>query len=277
MPRRPIPEPGTEDPITVAVGQRDRSVLDMVRRALERGDVMLAFQPVVSAADGRVAFQEGLIRILDETGRIIPAGQFMGIVDGQELGREIDCAALRCGLAALGRTPDLRLAINMSARSIGYPRWSETLRRGLGRDARLGERLILEITEHSAMQVPELVATFMAGLQDRGITFALDDFGAGSTSFRHLKDLLFDVIKIDGAFVRDCDSDPDNQCILAALIHIGREFDMFTVAEAVETRAEADFLASAGIDCLQGYLYGAPQVKPDWLSPPDARRGRRAG
>ena len=277
MPRRPIPEPGTEDPITVAVGQRDRSVLDMVRRALERGDVMLAFQPVVSAADGRVAFQEGLIRILDETGRIIPAGQFMGIVDGQELGREIDCAALRCGLAALGRTPDLRLAINMSARSIGYPRWSETLRRGLGRDARLGERLILEITEHSAMQVPELVATFMAGLQDRGITFALDDFGAGSTSFRHLKDLLFDVIKIDGAFVRDCDSDPDNQCILAALIHIGREFDMFTVAEAVETQAEADFLASAGIDCLQGYLYGAPQVKPDWLSPPDARRGRRAG
>ena len=277
MPRRPIPEPGTEDPITVAVGQRDRSVLDMVRRALERGDVMLAFQPVVSAADGRVAFQEGLIRILDETGRIIPAGQFMGIVDGQELGREIDCAALRCGLAALGRTPDLRLAINMSARSIGYPRWSEILRRGLGRDARLGERLILEITEQSAMQVPELVATFMAGLQDRGITFALDDFGAGSTSFRHLKDLLFDVIKIDGAFVRDCDSDPDNQCILAALIHIGREFDMFTVAEAVETRAEADFLASAGIDCLQGYLYGAPQVKPDWLSPPDARRGRRAG
>lgn len=273
MPRRSVSEPGSEDPITVAVGQRDKSVLEMVRQALRRNDVLLAFQPVMSATTGRVAFQEGLIRVLDETGRIIPAGQFMGVVEGQELGREIDCAALRCGLGTLSRMPDLRLAVNMSARSIGYPKWSEILKTWLRRDPTVGERLILEITEGSAMQVPELVGTFMTGLQDKGITFALDDFGAGATSFRHLKELYFDIIKIDGSFVRNCDKDPDNQCILAALIHIGREFDMFTVAESVETRAEADFLAAAGVDCLQGYYYGAPQTKPDWLTP--ARGGAR--
>ncbi|MFO6464152.1 EAL domain-containing protein [Jannaschia sp. KMU-145] len=268
MPRRSFSEPGTEDPLSFAVTERDASTLDMVRRALDCGDVMLAFQPVIAATTGDAAFHEGLIRILDQNGRIIPAAQFMSTVEVQELGREIDCAALRCGLGALARTPGLRLSVNMSARSIGYPKWMQILRRWLAKDETVGERLILEISEESAMQVPELVKTFMADLQDKGITFALDRFGAGRTSFRHLKEFYFDILKIDGGFVRDCDVDPDNQCILGALVTIGRQFDMFTVAEAVETRAEADFLSSAGIDCLQGFYYGAPQTKPEWLPPP---------
>ncbi|WGH77591.1 EAL domain-containing protein [Jannaschia ovalis] len=259
---------GAEDPLSVAVSERDRFVLDMVRAALEADHVMLAFQPVIGAATGMPAFHEGLIRVLDETGRVIPAGQFMPVVERRELGREIDCAALRCGLDALAQTPTLRLAINMSARSIGYPRWTRTLRRGMARDATVGERLILEISEASAMQVPELVKSFMTDWQDKGITFALDDFGAGRTSFRDLKEFYFDLVKIDGSFVRDCDSDPDNQCLLEALIGLARSFDMFTVAEMVETRGEAEFLAGAGIDCLQGYYYGAPQTKPGWLPPP---------
>ncbi|MEL7184458.1 MAG: EAL domain-containing protein, partial [Pseudomonadota bacterium] len=242
MPRPPLLEPGTEDPLTYAVTSRDRSVLSMVRDALANGNVLLAFQPIVSATDGEAAFHEGLIRVVDSTGRIIPAGQFMDVCEGQELGRELDCAALRCGLGALSRTPDLRLSINMSARSIGYPKWMHILQRWLRRDATVGERLILEITERSAMTVPELVQTFMADLQDKGITFALDDFGAGTTSFRYLKEFYFDILKIDGSFVRGCDGDPDNQCLLNALITIGRQFEMFTVAESVETQEEAQFL-----------------------------------
>ena len=265
-----------DDPFTYAVSARDRSVIDMVRAALEAGRTMLAFQPVIGAAGGTVAFHEGLIRVLDDTGRVIPAGQFMHVVEAQELGREIDCAALRCGLGALARHPGLRLAVNMSARSVGYPRWMAVLQRGLRRDPTAGERLILEITESSAMQVPELVKSFMAELQDKGITFALDDFGAGQTSFRHLKEFYFDILKIDGGFVRGCDHDPDNQCILEALVTIGRQFDMFTVAEAVETRAEAEFAVAAGIDCLQGFYYGAPEVRPDWYVPPGGGM-RRAG
>ena len=272
MPRRSFSEPGTEDPLTYAVAERDGSVLAMVREALDRKRICLAFQPVIGAASGVAAFHEGLVRILDATGRVIPAGQFVQVVETQELGREIDCAALRCGLAALARVPALRLAVNMSARSIGYPRWMQTLRQGLQRDATVAERLILEISEASAMQVPELVKTFMADLQDQGITFALDDFGAGTTSFRHLRDFYFDIVKIDGAFVRNCDTDADNQCIVEALVAVSRAFEMFTVAERVESRGEADFLARAGVDCLQGYYYGAPETRPDWLPPP----GRRA-
>ncbi|MGB3407258.1 MAG: EAL domain-containing protein [Jannaschia sp.] len=268
MPRRSFLEPGNEDPLSYAISERDSGILDMVADALRVGNVMLAFQPVVGAVTGKPAFYEGLIRILDETGRIIPAKQFMGVVETLEIGREIDVAALRCGLGALSRHADLRLSINMSARSIGYSRWTQVLRRWLGRDQTLGERLILEITESSAMMVPELVKTFMTEMQDKGITFALDDFGAGQTSFRYLKEFYFDILKIDGSFVAGCDTDPDNQCILQALVTIGQQFDMFTVAEGVESRSEAEFLVRSGVDCLQGYYYGAPEVKPAWLAPP---------
>ena len=275
MPRRSFAEPGAEDPLTFSVMERDRDTLHMVRDALANGRAMLAYQPVIGAATGVTAFHEGLIRLADHTGRIIPAAQFMDAVETQELGREIDCAALRCGVGALEKTPGLRLSVNMSARSIGYPKWMQILKRFLARDGTVGERLILEITERSAMQMPELVKTFMSDLQDKGITFALDDFGAGQTSFRYLKEFYFDVMKIDGSFIRNCDVDPDNQCILNALVSIGQQFDMFTVAEAVETRAEAQFLVDAGIDCLQGYYYGAPEIRPDWL-PPVRNGGSRA-
>ena len=264
--------PPKGDLIADAADARDRGVLDMVREALARDRVLLAYQPIVGASQGTVAFHEGLIRLRDATGRIIPAAQFIDVVETSELGREIDRAALQAGLAALAQHPTLRLSINMSARSIGYRPWMRTLHRGLAGDATVGERLILEITERSAMQVPELVKSFMTDLQDRGIAFALDDFGAGQTSFRYLKEFYFDILKIDGSFVRDCGTDPDNQCILNALISVGQQFDMFTVAEAVETRAEAEFLTAAGIDCLQGYYYGAPEVRPDWLIDAETRR-----
>lgn len=271
MTDRHMTDASNADLITAAADERDKCVLDMVRDALALDRVMLAYQPVVGAAAGEIAFYEGLIRLRDDTGRVIPAAQFIDVVETAELGREIDCAALRVGLAALARTPELRLSINMSARSIGYRRWTQTLAHGLMQDETVGERLILEITERSAMQVPELVKTFMTDLQDRGITFALDDFGAGQTSFRYLKEFYFDILKIDGSFVRNCDTDPDNQCILNAMISVGQQFDMFTVAEAVETAGEAQFLVNAGVDCLQGYYYGAPEVRPGWLRDAEAR------
>lgn len=264
-----IMEPGHEDPLSFALAQQKRSTLTMVREALENGRCLLAFQPVIQAhGAGEIAFHEGLIRILDGKGRVIPAGDFMPIVEDDELGREIDCAALRCGIGALSRKADMRLSINMSARSIGYPKWMRILKRGIGKDPSLAERLILEITESSAIQMPELVMTFMADLQTRGISFALDDFGAGYTSFRYLKDFYFDILKIDGQFIRGIDHDPNNQVLVQALITIGQQFDMFTVAESVETQAEADFLARAGVDCLQGYHYGAPETRPSWLAGP---------
>ena len=263
--RKQLIDAEVESPLSVAVQHRDKGTLATVRAALERGDVVLAFQPVVQAGDENiVAFYEGLIRVLDETGRVIPARDFMGAVENLDLGRIIDCVALRAGLRALKQMPDLRLAINMSARSIGYPQWKQVLNRSLHSDPHVAERLILEITESSAMQMPELVTVFMAELQEKGITFALDDFGAGHTAFRYLKEFYFDIVKIDAQFIRGVHQDPNNQVLTQALVSIADHFDMFTVAEAVESPDEAAWLAAAGIDCLQGYLFGAPSLTPPW-------------
>lgn len=253
-------------PLSVAVTERDRNVLDLVRTALDDKNVMLAFQPIVQAENSdRPAFYEGLIRIMDRTGRIIPAREFIDVVETDEIGRKIDCLSLQLGLNALRHEPTLRLAINMSARSIGYKRWMRTLNRGLRKDPTVGERLILEITERSAMVMPDIVQAFMADLQGRGIAFALDDFGAGYTAFRYLRDFYFDILKIDGQFIRGIHSNPDNQVMTTALISIAKHFDMFTVAEMVECENDANFLAEAGIDCMQGYYFGVPTINPYWM------------
>ena len=272
--RRRRPDHGEQgDPLSYVVAQQDQQTIAMVAAALASRRVRLAYQPVVLGRDPtRIAFYEGLVRVMDETGRVIPARDFMGAVEQSELGRQIDCAALELGLEALARHTDVRIAINMSARSIGYPRWMKILKRGLQRSPTIGERLILEITESSAMLVPEIVIAFMDDLQREGIAFALDDFGAGFTAFRHLKDFFFDIIKIDGQFIRQIHREADNQVLTRALLAIARQFEMFAVAEAVETAEEAAFLQSIGIDCLQGYLFGAPTVQPSFMADTRLRR-----
>lgn len=260
-------------PFDFAVSEQERQTMTMVRDALRKGRVRLAFQPVVLGRDpARVAFWEALIRVLDDTGRVIPARDFMGTVETTELGRLIDCASLELGMRALARNNDVRIAINMSARSIGYPRWMQILRDGLKASPTIGERLILEITESSAMLVPEIVTAFMDDLQRDGIAFALDDFGAGYTAFRYFKDFFFDIIKIDGQFIRNIHQDPDNQVLTRALISIAQQFEMFAVAESVETAEEAAFLQSIGIDCMQGYLFGAPSLRPAFEPQAEAKR-----
>ncbi|QBY02180.1 EAL domain-containing protein [Rhodophyticola sp. CCM32] len=252
-------------PLDMAIVERDRGTIAMVRHALAAGNVALAYQPVISCGRGNpVAYYEGLMRLFDDTGRVIPAADFMGAVEDHELGRQIDCAALSIGLNALKAHPSLRLAINMSARSIGVPAWMNMIRKCTHLHPEISERLILEITETSAMQVPEIVAIFMEEMQDKGITFALDDFGAGQTSFRHLKDFCFDILKIDGQFARNVHDDPDNQVLTEALLSIARHFDMLAVAEAVETAQDAQWLTHAGLDCLQGYYFAAPSLTPPW-------------
>jgi EAL domain-containing protein (putative c-di-GMP-specific phosphodiesterase class I) len=268
--RRDQSDPGLRSPLEAATAERERATLTMVEKALDRGDAVLAYQPVMRADGSGVAFYEGLIRIFDETGRIIPAGDFIGAVEERELGRRIDCAALLAGLRSLCADPSLRLSINMSARSVGYPQWMRILRRYLHSNPEAVERLILEITESSVMMMPEIVRVFMDDLQARGVTFALDDFGAGYTAFRHLKHFCFDILKIDGQFARSVHEDPDNQVLTEALISLARHFDMLVVSEAVETRGEAEWLTQAGIDCMQGYYFAAPS-----LTEPRIARERR--
>jgi len=268
-----LPE-GSDSPLNAAVVSRDRSALHMATLAVKHKQCKLAFQPVMQARTPySIAFYEAFLRVLDETGRVIPAREFMPHVENSPVGRDLDCIALEMGLRTLRQNPGIRLSVNMSARSIGYARWSRMLDRFLKKDRTLGERLILEISESSAMQVPELVMDFMDRQQARGIAFALDDFGASNFSFRHFREFLFDAAKIDGQFIRGISDNTDNQALVRALIAVAREFEILVTAESVESKTDAEFLVANGVDCLQGFLFGAPSVTAPWSAESNAKTG----
>lgn len=258
-------DPALSSPLSMAVSVQDRETLAMVASALKDRRMRLAFQPVVYAADPTViGFFEGFIRLLNLRDQVIPARDFMAAVEQQQLGREVDCAALQLGLMAMQRNPQIRVSINMSARSVGYRPWVEILRRALQDSPRLGANLILEINEASALQVPDVLKPFMSDMREHGIVFALDDFGAGMTSLRLLQDLGFEIAKIDGSLVKHVDRLPEGQAVCRAAIALAEELGMYVVAEAVETEGEAKWLREAGVGCLQGYLFGPPTVTPDF-------------
>ena len=267
-------DPALASPLAAAISAQDRETLGMVTSALKDRRMRLAFQPVVYASDPSViGFFEGFIRLLNLRDQVIPARDFMAAVEERQLGREIDCAALQMGLMAMQRNPQIRVSVNMSARSVGYRPWIDILRRALQDSPKLGANLILEMNEASALQVPDVLKPFMADMREHGIVFALDDFGAGITSLRVLQDLGFEIAKIDGALVKNVDRARDGQAVCRAAIALAQELGMYVVAEAVETEGEAHWLRDAGVGCLQGYLFGPPTVTPDFRA---FRHGRPA-
>lgn len=252
-------------PIAVALARSEGETLEMVRLALATQQMRLAFQPAVYANHPDIiGFYEGYIRLLNPQGLVIPASDFMAAVETQELGREIDVAALQLGLLTLRRNPGIRVAINMSARSLGYRPWVQMLRSTLRTNPGLGSGLILEINEESVVQMPDIMGSFIDEMRDHGIALTLDDFGAGLTSMKMLSDFQFDIAKIDGKFIRNCHLESPNQTVVQACIGVARAFDMFLVAEAVESPEEAEWLRAHGVGCLQGYLFGKPEVTPDF-------------
>lgn len=258
-------DPALASPLAAAMAAQDRETLKTVAEALRDRRMRLAYQPVVYAADTSViGFFEGFIRLLNLRDQVIPARDFMGAAEQTELGREIDCAALQMGLMSLQRNPQIWISVNMSARSVGYQRWVGILRRALRDSPKLGYNLILEINATSAMLVPDVLRPFMEEMRNHGIVFALDDFGAGLISLEILHELKFEIAKIEGSLVRDIDRMAGQQAMVRGAIALAQEMGMYVVAEAVETEAEALWLREAGVGCMQGYLFGAPSVTPDF-------------
>lgn len=234
-----------------------------VSAAIDERRLVLALQPVVNARrPDRVAFHEGLVRMIRRDGSVLAAGGFVPAVEALPVGRELDCAALELALEALEARDDLRLSVNVSALTLGDALWEWTLDAAAERDPTVTERLIVEVTESAAAADPEQVAAFARRVRRLGVALAVDDFGAGYTALRHLRDIRFDIVKIDGGFSRAIDRDPDNRAVVAAIAGLARHFDALVVAEQVETEAEAAALAAQGVDALQGYHFGRPAL-PD--------------
>ena len=178
-------------------------------------------------------------------GEILSAGAFLPAVEAGPLGRAIDRLALAQALRALKADPALRLSVNMSPLSMGDEEWLDIFAAGDARTAGLLGRLILEITEHDAMQSVDQTIDFMDHVRATGCAFALDDFGAGATGFRYFRDFRFDMVKIDGAFVRGVHAAPRRAGAGRGLAGVARHFEMLTVAELVETRGRRRLAARA--------------------------------
>ena len=230
--------------------------------ALRRQRFTLAYQPVVHAQDGEPAFHEALLRILDAENRPMPASHLVPVAEELGLVRLIDLDVLNMAIEALQARPEGRLSINISA---------TTVMDAAGFLARLEEvedlvrgRLIVEITESAVLNDAERVHTFIDQLHALGCEVALDDFGAGFTSFRNLRDFNFDIVKLDGAFCEDLSNNGRNQHFVRSLIELAHNTGMRLVAEWVESEEDARLLREWGVDALQGYLFGRPGYEDGW-------------
>lgn len=238
-----------------------------VQLALKEDRILLAYQPVVDATSHAVRYHECLVRMVGCDGKLVPAALFVPAIEQLGLMRSIDSRVRDLAIRALERRPDVSLAINISGLTATERSWLRGLVARLKGRRDLASRLIVEITETTALQDIDETARFVSSLRALGCKVALDDFGSGFTTFHHLKALTVDVVKIDGSFIRHITTDTENQIFIHNLLALARALGVSTVAECVETREDADYLAGIGIDLLQGYYFGRPAVESQALAP----------
>ena len=240
------------------VRQHNMNVTDELVSALNERRISLAYQPIVSSATGEVAMYEALIRLKQHDGSVVAAGNFVPIAEKLGLIGLLDFRAMELALDALREHPGINLSLNVSGRTASDPMWLDTLVAKLREDQSLAARLTVEITETMALHEIEGSAEFVKTLRDLGCQLAIDDFGAGYTSFRNLKHLEVDLVKIDGSFVKDLLSNKDNQFFVRTLVELAHNFKLPIVAEWVGSEEEVEMLREFGVEFLQGFYLGEP-------------------
>jgi EAL domain-containing protein (putative c-di-GMP-specific phosphodiesterase class I) len=238
--------------------------------AIGTGNLVIAYQPVIHAeGTRRAAFHECLVRVRENSGRLIAAGEFMPAMEQLGLATLIDRQVLVLALEALARQPGIRLSVNIFPQTMQDAQWMILFHEGTRHDPTLAERLIIEVTETAAMLDPARTLAFMNRLRHAGCAFALDDFGMGHTSFGSLRDFRFDMIKIDGSFITDITTNPDSRFFVEKMVEIAAHFEMMTVAEFVQGAAEARILRDLGVSYFQGFYFGTPSLILDAALEPE--------
>ncbi len=260
-----VPYSGTE---AERVGQRQLIFrAKRLQMALRSDELFFAYQPVVASAGRGVDHYECLIRMRDEDGTVLNASEFVPVAEQLGLMRQMDRRVLEMAVTDLENFGDARLAINISGLTPADPGWLQSLTKLLSHRPEMAKRLTLEITETTALRDVQETAQFVDAAHRLGCRVSLDDFGAGYTSFRHLKDLRIDCVKIDGTFVRDISHSRDNQLFVKTLVGLAQGFHLDTVAECVESEPDAELLVQGGVGFLQGFHCGAPATIKPWEGP----------
>ena len=237
---------------------------DEIMGALNENRLILAYQPIVGAISRKPEHYECLLRIQRKDGTIAPAGDFIPAAETLGLVSLVDRRALELAVAQLYRHENLKLSINVSGTTAGDQSWLQSFINYVRENREVAERMTVELTETAALQGFEENARFVTRLRDMGCRVAIDDFGAGYTSFRNLHNLRVDMVKIDGAYVENLSGSPDNQLFVRTLVELAKNFQLETVAEWVGSEEDAQLLAGFGVDFFQGFYFGEPDIAPAW-------------
>ncbi|HEX3937364.1 MAG TPA: EAL domain-containing protein [Xanthobacteraceae bacterium] len=239
---------------------------DEIVAALNERRIFLAYETVAGATDRRAAFYECLMRIRRPDGGLIAAQDIVPVAERLGLVRLLDFRVLELVIDELAAAPALQASFNVSPASTTDPDWWSGLASLLRHHAGVAERLIVEITESAAIHDVDETRGFVARVKDLGCRIAIDDFGAGYTSFRNLRKLGVDIVKIDGAFVQDIMRSEDDRAFVRTLIDLARRLKLKTVAEWVQDEAAAKTLEAWGCDYLQGAMVGLAATERPWLA-----------
>ena len=240
--------------------RRTIAVADEIVRALNDRRMILALQPIVTSRGYEPALYEGLLRMRRLDGSIAPASEFIPVAEQFGLVKLVDHRALELAVELLNSRPDLKLALNVSAATAADPQWLQGLEAFCGNAPGLADRLTIEITETAAISDLEQTADFVAALKGLGCRVALDKFGAGYTSFRNLRLLGVDMVKIDGSFIENLGAQVEDELLVRTLIDLAKSFGISTVGEWVGDEKTAKLLENAGVAYMQGHFFGAPEI-----------------
>lgn len=248
-----------------------------LRLAVERGELVLHYQPKFNDPNGPVIGAEALVRWCHPTRGMVPPDHFIPAAEKTGLIIAIDnwvldeaCRQLKDWREAEGK--DWTIAVNLSALQFSHPSLVDTVRGVLERYELPASSLILEVTESTAMRNVQASMDILQRLHDMGVKIAIDDFGTGYSSLLYLKRLPASELKIDRVFVRDLVHDSEDAAIVSAIVALGKALNLNVVAEGVETLSQQNFLTGLGCNSLQGYYLGRPLPAQQFLEGTRAAR-----
>jgi diguanylate cyclase (GGDEF)-like protein len=240
-----------------------RRLQQELRRALERGELALAYQPQLDLRTGRITGVEALARWSHPERGPVPPSEFVPAAEASGLVVPLGAWVLReaCRQAAAWRREglDLTVAVNVSPVQLRHPDLPGMVEEALVASGLAPERLELEVTEGLLVGTEAGVAERVAGLAARGVGLAIDDFGTGYSSLAYLKRLPARRIKVDRSFVRGIGAEPEGEAVVRAIVGLGHALGKEVVAEGVETEAQLAFLRELGCDAAQGFLLAKPR------------------
>ena len=232
-----------------------------LRRAVQKGELVVYYQPISELKTGCAVMHEALLRWNHPTRGLVAPMEFIRLAEDTGLILKIGEQALRdaCTWAVkIGVDKRMPVAVNISARQFNDPKLVELVARTLEETGLPAQMLELEITESTVMQQTDATLGMLKRLKDLGVGLAIDDFGTGYSSLAYLKRFPVDKLKIDKSFITDVPMSRDHNAIVTAIISLAHALSLRVVAEGVETEAQLEFLQGAGCDLIQGYLAGRP-------------------